>query len=146
VRSQLIALPLLLLALVAALVAAPVGAYYSPPPAGNYPTLPGGENQKPRSITITRATAVHGVVTLRVSIRGFKTYPALFGKRPNKPDGGHWHVFVDGKPNKMSANVTIGKTLKLRPGSHRIFVELANNDHSSLQPRVLSTPVTVRVR
>jgi hypothetical protein len=62
-------------------------------------------------------------------------YPKLVGKKPNKPDGGHWHIFVDGKYNNYTANATTGRSLKLKPGWHKVQAELANNDHSELSRR-----------
>ncbi len=99
-----------------------------------------------RSITIVKASAApSGIVTVQVKIRGWKMYPALVGKKPNKLDGGHWHVLVDGKYSNASAKATSGKSLALESGTHRITVELANNDHSLLKPRVRSGAVTVVV-
>jgi len=121
---------LLLLLVAAALILAAAGA---------------GSAATPRSITIVKASAApSGVVTVQVKIRGWKMYPALVGKKPNKPDGGHWHVLVDGKYSNASAKAS-GKTLALESGTHRITVELANNDHSLLKPRVRSAAVTVVV-
>jgi hypothetical protein len=99
-----------------------------------------------RSISIVKtSTAANGIVTVTVKINGWKMYPARVGKKPNKPGGGHWHIFVDGKYNNASASAATGKTVVLKSGSHKIFAELANNDHSLLKPPVVSRTVTVKV-
>lgn len=98
----------------------------------------------PRTIAIVGSSTSGGIVTVKVKIGGWKLYPARVGKKPNAADGGHWHIFVDGKYNNFAATTT-GRTLKLAPGSHTIRAELANNDHSSLKPRVQSGSVTVTI-
>ena len=98
-----------------------------------------------RSIAITSASADGDVVTVKVRITGWKMYPRLVGKSARRADGGHWHVFVDGKYNGFSSHPTTGRTTKLAEGSHTIRVELANNDHSSLKPPVRSRNVTVTI-
>ena len=99
-----------------------------------------------RSISIVKTSAAaNGVVTVTVKITGWKMYPALVGKKKNKPNGGHWHIFVDGKYNNASASATTGKTLVLKNGSHKIYAELANNNHSLLSPPVTSKTTTITV-
>lgn len=87
----------------------------------------------------------NGTVTVLVKIRGWKMYPALVGKKPNKPDGGHWHIYVDGKYNAFSANPTRGTTTKLEHGDHKIYVGLANDDHSPVKGTHRSRTVSVMV-
>ena len=99
-----------------------------------------------RSISIVKASpAFSGIVTVTVTISGWKLYPARVGKKPNMANGGHWHLFVDGKYNNFSAKATTGKTVALKKGTHKIFVALANNDHSPLKPPVTSRTITVKV-
>lgn len=99
-----------------------------------------------RSIAIVKATpGSNGVVTITVRITGWTMLPGRVGRKPNSATGGHWHIYVDGKYNGVSANARTGKTRPLKQGSHVIRVELANNDHSSLGPRVRSRGVTVKV-
>ena len=99
-----------------------------------------------RSISIDKtSSASNGIVTVTVKINGWKMYPALVGKKPNRPSGGHWHIFVDGKYSNASANATTGKTVVLTKGTHKVYAELANNDHSLLSPPVVSRTVTVKV-
>lgn len=87
----------------------------------------------------------NGTVTVFVKIRGWKMYPALVGKKTNKPDGGHWHIFVNGKYNNYSANATRGVTTKLEHGDYKIYVTLANDDHSPVKGTHKSKTVSVMV-
>ena len=106
----------------------------------------GSASSAGRSISIDKTSAAsNGIVTVTVKINGWKMYPALVGKKPNRPNGGHWHIFVDGKYNNASASTTSGKTVVLKKGVHKIYVELANNDHSLLSPPAVSRTVTVKV-
>ena len=98
------------------------------------------------SIGLVSAHAKGSVVLVNVKLSGWKLYPALVGKKPNKPDGGHWRIVVDGKPNSVSTNPTAGRTTKLNPGKHRIWVKLANNDHSDVAGTRPSRTVTVVVK
>jgi hypothetical protein len=86
-----------------------------------------------------------GTVTVFVKIRGWKMYPALVGKKTNKADGGHWHIFVNGKYNNYSANATKGVTTKLKKGDYKITVALANDDHSPVKGAHPSKAVSVMV-
>ena len=104
-------------------------------------------SQTARSIKILSAKAEKGVVTVRVSIAGWKMYPTLVGKAP-KLDGGHWHIYVNGRYNNFSTSATRGQTKptkKLGPGEYRIGAVLANNNHTELKPKVRSAPVIVTV-
>lgn len=107
--------------------------------------------------TSTRADMMHeisitnfkvnnnGTVAVFVKIRGWKMYPALVGKKTNKADGGHWHIFVNGKYNNYSANATKGVTKKLKPGDYKIRVALANDDHSLVKGTHPSRAISVMV-
>lgn len=105
--------------------------------------VPAGAATAP-SISIARTSVKDGTVVVTAAISGWKLLPARVGKKPNAPGGGHWHIFVDGKYVNFSAART-GTTKRLAAGDHTIVVELANNDHSSLSPRVRSAPVKVTV-
>ena len=87
----------------------------------------------------------NGTVSVFVQIRGWKMYPKLVGKKTNKPDGGHWHIFVNGKYNSYSANATKGVTTKLKKGDYKITVALANDDHSPVMGTHASKAVSVMV-
>jgi hypothetical protein len=97
-----------------------------------------------RSIAITGTSESAGVVTVKVKITGWKMHPALIGAKANRKDGGHWHIFVDGTYDSGWGTVT-GTTRKLDAGKHALYVELVNNDHSSLTPPVRSRAVSVAV-
>jgi hypothetical protein len=84
-------------------------------------------------------------VTVLVKVRGWKMYPALVGKKTNKPDGGHWHIYVNGKYNTYSANATKGTTTKLKKGDYKLYVALANNDHSLVKGAHRSKTISVMV-
>jgi len=86
-----------------------------------------------------------GTVTVFVKVRGWKMYPKLVGKKTNKANGGHWHIFVNGKYNTYSANATKGTTLKLKKGDYKITVALANDDHSPVKGTHASKAVTAMV-
>ncbi len=105
---------------------------------------PGATTAKP-SIRLLGTSVSGGVVTVKVAITGWAMYPKLVGKKLNKPDGGHWHVYVNGKYNNFSANPTVGKTTTLKPGTYKIRVELANDDHSEVERAAPSRTVTVKV-
>ena len=87
----------------------------------------------------------NGTVTVFVKIRGWKMYAALVGKKTKKADGGHWHIFVNGKYNNYSANATKGVTLKLKHGDYKITAALANNDHSPVKGTHPSKAISVMV-
>ena len=86
-----------------------------------------------------------GTVTVFVKVRGWKMYPSLVGKKTNKADGGHWHIFVNGKYNNYSANATKGVTTKLKKGDYKITVALVNDDHSPVKGTHPSKPVSVMI-
>lgn len=96
------------------------------------------------SIAVTGTSVKDRVVTVTVKIAGWRMLPARIGRKPNAADGGHWHLFVDGKYAAASAGPR-ASSRKLSAGTHTVRAELANNDHSSLRPRALSAVVTVKV-
>jgi hypothetical protein len=96
-----------------------------------------------RSITIVSARVVGHVVTVRVRIVGWKLFPTLIGSPVNRPDGGHWHLFVDGRYIGGTGRLTY--TIELPSGVHQVRGELVNNNHTALRPPVFSPSVIVRV-
>ena len=99
-----------------------------------------------RDISITNFKVnKNGTVTVFVKVHGWKMYPKLVGKKTNKADGGHWHIFVNGKYNNYSANATKGVTTKLKKGDYKITVALANDDHSPVKGTHPSKAITVMV-
>jgi hypothetical protein len=87
----------------------------------------------------------NGTVTIKVKPRNWKMYPASVGKKPNKMDGGHWHILVNGKYNNASASATTGKTTVLKKGDYKIRVVLAHNDHSAVKGSDPSKTISVMV-
>ena len=59
-------------------------------------------------------------------------YPRLVGSKSNKPDGGHWILYVNGKALARSATTRATAT-KLPKGKIRFFAALANNDNSTVK-------------
>jgi hypothetical protein len=99
-----------------------------------------------RGITLTNYKVNgNGTVTVFVKVHDWKMYPALVGKKTNKPDGGHWHIYVNGKYNNYSASTKSGHTTKLKHGDYKLYVALANDDHSPVKGAERSKTVTVMV-
>ena len=73
-----------------------------------------------------------GILTVRVKTYGWKMYPGLIGSKSNKPDGGHWLLYVNAKVRARSATAQATVT-KLAKGTIRFFVALANNDNSAVK-------------
>ncbi len=106
-------------------------------------------------ITLPTGNVPAGSVTVTVVVSGFILVDEL-GK-PNIPGRGHIHYFLDANPPTApgKAAVTAAGTYystaltsytwpDVTPGSHKLSVELVNNDHTPLEPPVLSE-VTVTV-
>lgn len=83
-------------------------------------------------------------VTIKVKVRGLKMAPAKVGKK-SVAGQGHWHIYVSKKYNNFSASPTSGKTKKLKKGDYKVYVELVNNDHSSLSEKTVSKTIPVMV-
>jgi alpha-tubulin suppressor-like RCC1 family protein len=98
------------------------------------------------SISLLRTRASGNKAVVEVKVTGWKMYPSLVGQLPNKPDGGHWRIFVDGKYNNLSTSPTTGRTTKLKPGKHTIWAKLANNDDSDVAGSRRSRTVTVIIK
>ncbi len=82
-------------------------------------------------------------VTISVKVRGLELAPALVGKK-NVAGKGHWHIYVNGKYNNFSAGAS-GKTKPLKKGDYKMYVTLANNDHSPLSEPTRSKSIAVMV-
>jgi hypothetical protein len=98
------------------------------------------------SIALLSAQVKGKVVLVKVQLSSWKLYPTLVGKKPNKLDGGHWRIVIDGKPNTISTKPTAGMTTKLTPGRHRVWVKLVNNDASDVAATHASRSVTVVIK
>jgi hypothetical protein len=94
-----------------------------------------------------KITRVHpnpntGCVSLRLRLLGWTMYPAKVGSPVNSIDGGHYHVYVNGKYHNFGSNATRARACGLETGrTYSLRVVLANNDHSELKAR--SQVVTV---
>jgi hypothetical protein len=83
-------------------------------------------------------------VTVRFTTRNIKLVPTSVpvseaGKRPdaNRPGEGHVHFVLDLQPLVVWERGDPYTFTNVPPGEHQLMVELANNDHSSLSPRVM---------
>lgn len=81
-------------------------------------------------------------VTLRVAAPNFKFVD--FKTNPwNAYRQGHMHIWLDDKNPKAStaikATSNVYTLTNLKPGPHTLTVELVNNNHSSLSPRVITS-------
>jgi hypothetical protein len=115
--------------------------------AGAAMAAPASRTTAMRDISITnfKVNKGAGTVTVFVRIHDWKMYPKLVGRKTLKADGGHWHIFVNGKYNTYSASATKGVTLKLKKGDYKITVALANNDHSPVKGTHPSKAISVMI-
>jgi hypothetical protein len=62
-----------------------------------------------------------------------------FGKRPdaNRIGEGHVHIMLDAQPLVVWFSADPYTFENISPGEHQLMVELVNNDHSSLAPKVM---------
>jgi hypothetical protein len=62
-----------------------------------------------------------------------------FGKRPdaNRLGQGHVHIVLDAQPLVVWFSADPYTFENIAPGEHQLMVELVNNDHSSLAPKVM---------
>ena len=96
-----------------------------------------------RAIELVGTDVIGGGVNVRTRISNWKLYSEM-GRR--FPDGGHWHVLADdGEPVGGSADGTTTYVEGLGPGTHRLYVELFNNDDTPLEPPARSRTVTVEI-
>jgi len=77
-------------------------------------------------------------LTVRVTSYGWRMYPRLIGSKTNKPDGGHWLLYVNGRVRARSATTKATAT-NLPKGPVRFFVALANNNNSAVKGAARST-------
>lgn len=94
-------------------------------------------------VTPVDGATVSSDMELEVEIEGFELDPdSVEGE--NVEGEGHYHVWVDGEyysPHTSASTTVEG----LEAGEHEIMVSLQNNDHSDLDPAVVSEAVTVTV-
>lgn len=77
-----------------------------------------------------------GCITLGLRLYGWQMYPGQVGSPTTQPDGGHYHVYVNGKYHNFGSNPNRARACGLAGGqSYSLRVILANNDHSELRAR-----------
>ena len=96
---------------------------------------------------------VHGSVTMRIAVENFKLSCAMYGK-PDVAGYGHWHLNMDsttmgmmgmGTMFRMSCEHTLTFSLAhVKPGNHRFFAILENDQHAPTPRAMTSVNVTVR--
>jgi hypothetical protein len=109
------------------------------------------------SITITSpkaGTTVSGSFTVSVAVQNFNLSCALYGKH-NVKGYGHWHLNHDTMMGGMMGMGTMmgmscaqsfqASTVGFKPGSHKFFAILEDNQHHPLMPEV-SAEVTLNVQ
>jgi hypothetical protein len=96
---------------------------------------------------------VHGIVTMRIAVNNFRLSCAMYGK-PDVAGYGHWHLNVDsttmgmmgmGTMLRMSCANTLSISLAhIKPGTHRFFAILEDNQHAPTPGAMASVSVNVR--
>lgn len=77
-----------------------------------------------------------GCVSLRLDLRGWKLYPGQVGRTPNQPDGGHYHIYVNGQYYDFGANARRARACGLETSrTYQLQVVLAYNNHSEIAAR-----------
>lgn len=79
-------------------------------------------------------TLYGGIMDLNLTVTNFVLDPSAIGQA-NVPGEGHWHLYINDQLMGPYAVEDIQLT-DLPAGDHKIEVELVNNDHSSLDPKV----------
>src|SRR5919202_182269 len=120
----------LALALLLALgVAAPAGAQ-SPTLTVTAPA--DGATIQGASVTISFQTSGVNLVKTTVPLSEAGKHPEV-----NRPGEGHLHFALDLQPLVVWEKSDPYTFSNVPPGDHQLMVELVNNDHSSLSPRVM---------
>jgi hypothetical protein len=94
-----------------------------------------------KGVASVRALAVHpngntGCISIEIEIRGWVMYPGRVGQSAIDTDGGHYHVYVNGKYHNFGSNANRARACGLASGaSYQLQVVLARNDHSQLNAR-----------
>ncbi|MEO8286491.1 MAG: LPXTG cell wall anchor domain-containing protein [Chloroflexota bacterium] len=90
------------------------------------------------------ATMVASSVTINFTVTDFKIVPSTVplseaGKHPelNHPGEGHLHLKLDLQPLIVWDKNAPYTLTNIAPGNHQLMIELANNDHASLSPKVM---------
>lgn len=96
-----------------------------------------------------KITRVHpnpdtGCISLRLRLLGWVMYPGEAGDAVNRPDGGHYHVYVNGKYHSFDSDASRARACGLATGqTYTLRVVLANNNHSELRARSQVVTVTL---
>lgn len=87
-------------------------------------------------ITRVHPNSKTGCISVRLRLLGWKMYPGEVGQTVNEIDGGHYHVYVNGKYHNYGSNPSAARACGLATGAtYTLRVILANNDHSELKAR-----------
>jgi hypothetical protein len=96
------------------------------------------------SAPLDGATISDSSVTVTFHVSDFKIVPSTVplteaGKHPevNRPGEGHLHFILDLQPLVTWYQDTPYILTNVAPGEHQLMVEVVQNDHSSLNPRVM---------
>lgn len=84
------------------------------------------------SVTVSFTTANITLVPTTVAVAEAGQHPEA-----NKPGEGHLHFVLDLQPLVVWSEPDAYTFSNILPGEHQLMVELVNNDHSSLSPRVM---------
>jgi hypothetical protein len=90
------------------------------------------------AVTITQVidNPATGCVTLKIDLKGWKLYPGQIGASTNQPDGGHFHVYVNGQYWTVGANPHRARACGLEHGkTYQMQVVLAYNNHTEIAAR-----------
>ncbi|HVA20124.1 MAG TPA: hypothetical protein VMU55_08110, partial [Solirubrobacteraceae bacterium] len=113
----------------------------------HFPGKPQIEILSPKS-----GETVHGTLTLHIAVKNFKLSCAMYGK-PDVAGYGHWHLNVDsttmgmmgmGTMLRMSCSNTLSISLAhIKPGTHRFYAILEDNQHAPTPKAMASVSVNV---
>jgi hypothetical protein len=116
--------------------------------AARFPGAPQIRILSPRA-----GASVHGSFLMRVAVSNFNLSCALYGKQP-LPGWGHWHANIDtANAGMMGMGTMLGMSCgrsfrvslaEIRPGLHRFFAILEDNQHAPTPHAMASVSVRVR--
>ena len=98
-------------------------------------------NGSGRGIASVRILALHtnskaGCISAELEITGWAMYPGRVGSSVVDPDGGHYHVYINGKYRNFGASSKRARVCGLATGrTYQMQVILARNNHSELHAR-----------
>jgi hypothetical protein len=75
-------------------------------------------------------------ITLKIDLKGWRLYPGQIGDSVNQPDGGHYHVYVNGQYWTVGANAHRARACGLERGkTYQMQVVLAYDNHTEIAAR-----------